>query len=638
MVVTEIKGVVPGSGKTYTLTKLFLKSNLTNKIILTPTNKGRWICINYLVSFGMDISKAKQVVNTLRKFKHNFYERKAKTMYFDMESTEWKEHVDVEYTTTHSKKHFKKVWNIFIDEASMISKAEMDDLINNWKIHNLVLDGDSNQFDPIGSSFEMKLYEHTESVWLDSGDPYDIKADNQVILNKSMRARDPILQEAIDLIKNGEVIDGLIKIVCAHKAKDCENKLSDWHIAYTNVKCAALNSLYKNPRRFMVTHNDNIHGFYTSEILDIDDRRLRSLNQCLLYESLNNSKVPSFDQWRENYLKPAYAVTCHKLQGSTISEGDIYIHLDDILYGLQKLDGIADRAKLFQKFIYIAVSRAVSVDQINIYGLKDIDLGTCMYRKVAPMAKVNGKWIETNKSVNDELIHLQSTMKPLVDESILEDAVEFASDDENLLDYLLNCLSYDESDVETLEGEDEYREVVGKAHSVQHKQHKQHKHKYTDEYLLTFKTKKDLIQVTKNQKIINRWKELHNEEPKEENMARGIKLVRASEIDGPYDEETKEYALDHKMYWKDIFYYFNTPECTYKLGELIKDYVENDLIPLPKNEIDQICAFVARRIEMYDPDVCCRSFYQAYLQVPVSQELAYLLICDLEYGTASLNT
>ena len=32
--------------------------------------------------------------------------------------------------------------------------------------------------------------------------------------------------------------------------------------------------------------------------------------------------------------------------------------------------------------------------------------------------------------------------------------------------------------------------------------------KYTDEYLLTFETKRDLLRVTKNQKIINRWKEL----------------------------------------------------------------------------------------------------------------------------------
>ena len=34
------------------------------------------------------------------------------------------------------------------------------------------------------------------------------------------------------------------------------------------------------------------------------------------------------------------------------------------------------------------------------------------------------------------------------------------------------------------------------------------KHKYTDEYLLTFETKRDLIKVTKNQGVINRWKEL----------------------------------------------------------------------------------------------------------------------------------
>ena len=483
MKITEIKGIVPGAGKTTLLTNLFFKSNLKNKIILTPTNKGRWVCINKLIDLGMDIDEAKKSVNTLRKFKHNFYERKAKTMYFDTESTEWKEHVDIEYTTTHSKKHFKKAWNIFIDEASMISKEEMDDLLNNWKIHNLVLDGDSNQFDPIGSSFEMKLYENTESIWLDKGDPYKVEVDNQILLNKSMRARDPILQKTIDLIKDGEVCEALCDIVEAHRAKDCECNLSDWHIAYTNNKCKGLNSLYEKPRRFIVTHNDNIHGFYTSEILDIDDRRLQDLDQRLMYESLNNPNVPTFDQWRESYLKPAYAVTCHKLQGSTISEGDIYIHIDDILYDLQKLDDITDRAKMFQKFIYIAVSRAVSVDQLNIYGLGDIDLGYCIMNKVAPMTKVDGKWIETNKSVVEELINLQSKMEPLVDEGIRGDAKQFAADDENLLDYALSCLSYDEGDVSCLEGEDEYLSSISKAHSVEHKKHKKHeRHKAYKEY------------------------------------------------------------------------------------------------------------------------------------------------------------
>lgn len=477
MKITEIKGIVPGAGKTTLLTNLFFKSNLPNKIILTPTNKGRWICINKLVDLGMDTNEAKKSVNTLRKFKHNFYERRSKTMYFDVESTEWKDHVDVEYTTTHSKKHFKKVWNIFIDEASMISKEEMDDLLNNWKIHNLVLDGDSNQFDPIGSSFEMKLYENTESIWLDKGDPYKVEVDNQILLNKSMRARDPILQKAVDLIKRGEVIEGLCEIVTAHNPKDCEYNLSDWHIAYTNNKCKNLNSLYKDPRRFIVTHNDNIHGFYTSEILDIDDKRLQNLEQCLMYEGLNNTNVPSFDQWRESYLKPAYAVTCHKLQGSTISEGDIYIHLDDILYDLQKLDGITDRAKMFQKFIYIAVSRAVTVDQLNIYGLGDIDLKTCITQNAAPMAKVEGEWVETNKTVVEELMDLQSRMGPLVDEGIRKDAKQFASDDDNLLGYALSCLSYDEGDVSNIEGEEEYLNNVSKAHSVQHKQHKPHKRK-----------------------------------------------------------------------------------------------------------------------------------------------------------------
>ena len=120
---------------------------------------------------------------------------------------------------------------------------------------------------------------------------------------------------------------------------------------------------------------------------------------------------------------------------------------------------------------------AVTVDQLNIYGLRDIDLKTCITQGVAPMVKVGGEWVETNKTVIDELIDLQSRMSPLVDEGIREDAVQFASDDENLLDYALGCLSYDEKDVSSIEGEEEYLDSISKAHSVQHKQHKQHKRK-----------------------------------------------------------------------------------------------------------------------------------------------------------------
>lgn len=474
MKITEIKGIVPGAGKTTILTNLFFNSHLTNKIILTPTNQGRWHCINILIELGMDTKEAEKSVKTLRKFKHNFYERKSKTEYFDTETTEWKEHVDTIYTTTHSKKHFKKVWNIFIDEASMISKEEMDDLLQNWRIHNLVLDGDSNQFDPIGSSFEMKLYEKTESVWLDNGELYSVEANNQILLNKSMRARDPILKKAIELIKAGNVIDGLIEVLSNREPKDCGNKLTDWHIAYTNNKCDHLNQMYKHPRRFIVTHNDNIHGFSTSEILDIDDRRLIDLERTLMYENLKDPRVPSFDEWKKNYLKPAYAVTCHKLQGTTISKGDIFIHIDDILFDLQKLDGITDRAKLFQKFLYIAISRAVSVDQINIYGLGDVNLLTCIQKSKAGVRMYD--------SVADEICKLQKNMGPLVDEGIREDAVEFAADDEKLLEYALGCLSYDEKDVSDVEGAEEYLEEISKAHSVPHKPHKPHKPHRRKEY------------------------------------------------------------------------------------------------------------------------------------------------------------
>ena len=72
-------------------------------------------------------------------------------------------------------------------------------------------------------------------------------------------------------------------------------------------------------------------------------------------------------------------------------------------------------------------------------------------------------------SFADEICKLQKNMGPLVDKSIREDAVEFAADDEKLLEYALSCLSYDEKDVSDIEGTEEYLEKISKAHSVTHK-------------------------------------------------------------------------------------------------------------------------------------------------------------------------
>jgi len=468
MNVIEIKGIVPGAGKTTLLVKFFLKSNLKNKIILTPSNKARQVCIQKLIEFGRDPKKAEYDVITFRRFKGN-YLRNAEEIKFDIETGEEKES-HVSYISTKSEPHFKKIWNIFIDEASMISDEEMKDLVENWRIQNLILDGDVLQFDPIGKANRLDKNNEVIAEWVDMGKPYELPIDTQILLNESMRAKDDKLNKAIGLIKEGKVQDAILLV--ANK-KDCENKNTDYHIAYTNNACKHLNQLYENPTRWIVSDSDPIHGFWKSEILEennpIDSERLRNLERTLLWESLKHEdkNIPTFEEWKERFLKPAYTLTCHKLQGSTIENGDIFIHLEDLVYAMKEhMTNKEDMSKLLQKYLYVAISRAINSNQISI----DSSIFT------------------GEEETAFEVIDLINMAKPMVDSSIKEDAVKFSAKNPEVLDYLINSLSFE---IPGIEGQEDYEERISKAHSVKHKQHKQHKTKnYPEEMIRDAKTLK----------------------------------------------------------------------------------------------------------------------------------------------------
>lgn len=473
--ILEIKALLPGSGKTTTLVNLFKKANLDNKIIITPSNKARQVCIQKL---GIPHEEASKYVKTLKSFKRNYV------------SVLLKEDDDSDtYITTESKDRITlKPYNIFVDEASMISDWEMQDLIKHFRIQNLVLDGDSLQFDPIGCKQAIldsnnEVVRNSEGNLLfteDEGKAYKLPINHQVLLNKQMRARDEKLQNAIDLIKQGELLEAIFCILEGHTPIDCENKDTDLHIAYTNAKCDKLNQMYTNPSKWIVAKDDKMHSFFTSEIIKDSDRRFSTLEQQLMYESIANpeKKIPNFSEWKARHLKPAYAITCHKLQGSTVSEGDIFIHLDDILLGLQEILDDTERAKLFQRFLYVAVSRAVSIDQINIYGCSKEDL-LSMFQRVTYTQQWDA-YTEFCNEVLNELEKLDVLVGELVDETIKSDAVQFAADDEKLLDYLESCLNYEvkEDELYLKYKKEHYNEEFSKAqkgkHSKPHKPHKPH--------------------------------------------------------------------------------------------------------------------------------------------------------------------
>ena len=75
----------------------------------------------------------------------------------------------------------------------------------------------------------------------------------------------------------------------------------------------------------------------------------------------------------------------------------------------------------------------------------------------------------------------------------------------NLIKYLKSVLDHETTEDEMyLKWKKEHykSEKYSEAHS------KPHKTKYSDEYLKTFSSLSDLRKVTKNQKIINKWKDL----------------------------------------------------------------------------------------------------------------------------------
>lgn len=502
MNIIEIKALKAGSGKTTTLVNLFQKSSLKNKIILTPSNKARQVCIQKLVSeFSLDYDKVSKQVMTLRSFKRN---------YVEIKKSENEETIE-DYVTIPSKNHITyEPYNIFVDEASMISDFEMKDLVNHWRIQNLILDGDSLQFEPIASKQAIVNAQGEVEITVDgkvlysedSGKLYDLPINHQILLNKQMRAHDEELQEVIDLIKKGEIIEALSK--CGY-TKDCENLPSDQHIAYTNRMCNKLNEMYKNPTRWIVDKDDKMHGFFKSEILVDSDVRFQILDRDLFYE--NPGKKFGLQDWKEIHLKPAYAITCHKLQGSTVSTGEIFIHIDDILYGLREvLKDEKERAKLFQKFLYIAVSRAVSIKQVNIYGLgvniKDLyKLGT------KQVTSNNPEYQEACTECLEELVKMDSLVEEMVDESIQDNAVQFAADDENLESYLESVLSYEIIEDEMYKNwkKEHYGEEFSEAQKGKHsKPHKPHK---TKEYPQEWKEQAKIL----GQK---EWCEKYTNQPK----------------------------------------------------------------------------------------------------------------------------
>ena len=444
----EIKGTVPGAGKTTSLVKtvveLLQNTSKTNLVILTPSNKNKQNIQQMLLSYG--VSK-QSLVKTFREFKQNFTKWKVGSRIYDQEAMEYvAQYSSEQYITTESKFHYKKVWDyVFIDEAGMISKAEMDDLIKHFKIRHLILVGDSNQFAPIPNC---QVLEGTkESIWIDNGDFYDVPINYQFLLNSSMRAKDRKLNKVINLIKEGDIISFL----AACQKANTEIKKDDWNIAYTNAACNRINSLYREKckvSKYIVCRNDKKHGFSKSEILEVNSNRFEKLRNSLVTENID------WEDWRNIYLRPAMCITSHKLQGTTIKQGNVRIHLDDVIAGVYNNDSIKfeDKVTTIQKYLYIAVSRACRFDQIQVlwHGKELRDLLEKLMRTPAGLN-------ERIDDINETFSVLMDEMKPLADDNLQNKPYwEGSAKDKDLVTELCKVLTMP-AEANVLEGEEEFR-------------------------------------------------------------------------------------------------------------------------------------------------------------------------------------
>lgn len=414
----SIKSLLPGSGKTSLLCKVFAEAeNLKDKVILTPSNKSRQVCIKYLVKYGIKHSMAERYVCTMRKFKGNY------VVVMNNGKTEY-------IPSTTKTKTYKRFYNIFIDEYSMLSKWEIDDLIENVPIANIITAGDCNQFKPVPSNYvildskrnPVKTNSGEILQQIDKGELPDLKATTEIVLNKQLRSTDYKLVELLEAIKNGDVytIFALLTDLVNKDERifnyDAKGKsitglninIENFQaIAYTHRTCHIINNFVKDCKRFIVTNNDFGRELYKDEFYSLEEV---SQHKMYKYEEVSQYDYKfDIDAWAKKIFSPAYAVNAHRLQGETIKDYKVGIVLYDILGLVWNADEawkerakdfkdlltdedrqkfaedlnelgttLDERIETFQKFLYVALSRATSMNQIHIF-LDKVDINLLNY-------------------------------------------------------------------------------------------------------------------------------------------------------------------------------------------------------------------------------------------------------------------
>ena len=406
-----INASLPGCGKSYLLTKLFREyqpKDYEKVVFITKANKALDNARSYLTGEKLENKSFK----TLDQFKEN-----------------WKivPNDDGKESLKHlkSKPHISRYYyTLFIDEISMVSQYELNDLLENFLVANIVAAGDTSQHAPIPSRY----YERTArgiNEYNDDGTP--IKStfwDKTFILNTPFRFKDESLVKILDVIKKQDIISSNFLeenfTFCNSYTRDA----NDIHICYTNKEVDDVNNEYsEETSRFMISRKWTLDNFtyQNGQFLDKD-------NADILLKQLRE---------QQSIIVPAMGVTSHKLQGWTAQPAhNIYIHLNDFIN-----DKISDVD--FMRALWVALTRAPSLKQVKFYGVDAKQVAIEINKRK------QSKWYQ-------QLNGVESTQDDAFNEimDILDNNEYRKEDDERYVDWL---------------------KKYGDAHRVAHKAHKAHK-------------------------------------------------------------------------------------------------------------------------------------------------------------------
>lgn len=375
-----INASLPGCGKTYLLTKLFKEYQpkpYEKVVFVTKANKALDNARSFLTGEKLEDKSFK----TLDQFKENW------KVVPNENGTEALKHLK---STPHISRYY---YTLFIDEISMVSQYELDDLLENFLVANIVAAGDTSQHAPIPFTYYEKTVNGLNK-YVDNGSQINSTFwDKTFVLNTPFRFKDESLVNVLNTLKKKDIITPNFLAdnftFCNEHTKDA----NDLHICFTNKEVDATNEEYVDKTsRYMMVRKWKFEGFtvQNGQFLDKDTRDI-------LVKEL-------FEQ--QSVIVPAMAVTSHKLQGWTAQHGhNIYIHLNDFIN-----DRISDID--FMHALWVALTRAPSLKQVKFYGVDATQAANEINKRIT------SNWLQTLNGVEiaqddafDEIINILDSLE-----------------------------------------------------------------------------------------------------------------------------------------------------------------------------------------------------------------------------------